>query len=151
MLQRLGITAKMRLVDISQYTNRLWTHDYDVYASTYDFVIPPTLSARNNFHSQAVTTQGSRNYVGVSQPVVDHLIERAEAAQSLDELVAASRALDRVMMWGYYLIPLYAYDARRTVHWEKFGRPPHPQYRPAYPDGWWFDETKAARIKAMTQ
>ncbi|MDG2071604.1 MAG: extracellular solute-binding protein [Pseudomonadales bacterium] len=150
-LQRLGIAAKMRLVDISQYTNRLRSHDYEVYASTYDFVIPPTLSARNNFHSSAVSTQGSRNYVGVSEPVVDHLIERAEAAESLEELVTASRALDRVLMWGYYLIPLYAYDARRTVHWNKFGRPPHPQYRPAYPDGWWIDGAKAARVKAALQ
>ena len=66
-------------------------------------------------------------------------------AETLDELVAASRALDRVLMWDYLLIPLYAYDARRTVHWDKFGRPPHPKYRPAYPDGWWYDEARAAR------
>jgi len=62
-------------------------------------------------------------------------------------LVAASRALDRVMMWGYYLIPLYAYDARRTVYWDKFGIPPQPLYRPAYPDGWWYDEAKAERVR----
>ena len=146
-LQKLGISANMRLVDISQYTNRMRTHDYDVYVSTYDFVIPPTLSARNNFYSAAVSVEGSRNYVGVSEPVVDHLVESAEAAETLEELVAASRALDRVMMWGYYLIPLYAYDARRTVYWDKFGIPPQPLYRPAYPDGWWYDEAKAERVR----
>ena len=139
----------MRLVDISQYINRQRKHDYDVYVHTYDFVIPPTLSARNNFHSSALALEGSRNYVGVNEPVVDRLVEAAEAAQSLSELVAASRALDRVMMWGYYLIPVYAYDPRRTVYWDKFGSPPQPLYRPAFPDGWWYEKDKAERIRQV--
>ncbi|MAI40988.1 MAG: extracellular solute-binding protein [Candidatus Azotimanducaceae bacterium] len=145
-LKKLGIAANMRLVDISQYINRQRKHDYEVYVHTYDFVIPPTLSARNNFHSSALALEGSRNYVGVNEPVVDYLVEAAEGAQSLPELVAASRALDRVMMWGYYLIPVYAYDARRTVYWDKFGSPPQPLYRPAFPDGWWYEKKKAERI-----
>lgn len=147
-LERLGISANIRLVDISQYTNRMRKHDYDAFVQSYDFVIPPTLEARSNFHSSAVMGEGSRNYTGISSPVVDYLIETAEVAETLDELVAASRALDRVLMWDYLLIPLYAYDARRTVHWDKFGRPPHPKYRPAYPDGWWYDEARAARVSA---
>lgn len=150
-LERLGISANIRLVDISQYTNRLRKHDYDAFVQSYDFVIPPTLEARSNFHSSAVMGEGSRNYTGVSSAVIDYLIETAEDAVTLEDLVAASRALDRVLMWNYHLIPLYAYDQRRTVHWEKFGRPPHPKYRPAYPDGWWYDETKAARINAANQ
>ena len=150
-LQQLGIKANIRLVDISQYTNRMRTHDYEMFVQSYDFVIPPTLEARSNFHSSAATAEGSRNYTGVSDPAVDYLIEKSEAAVTLDELVAASRALDRVLMWSYYLIPLYAYDQRRTVHWDKFGRPPHPRYRPAYPDGWWYDEARAARVEAMTR
>ena len=150
-LERLGISASIRLVDISQYTNRMRQHDYDAFVHPYDFVIPPTLSARSNFHSSAVMGEGSRNYTGVSSPVIDYLIETAEAAVTLKDLVAACRALDRVLMWNYHLIPLYAYDARRTVYWDKFGRPPHPKYRPAYPDGWWFDATKAARLAAATE
>ena len=112
-------------------------------------MIPPTLSARNNFHSSALAIEGSRNYVGVNEPVVDYLVEAAEAAESLSDLVAASRALDRVMMWGYYLIPVYAYDARRTVYWDKFGSPPQPSYRPAFPDGWWYEKDKAERISRV--
>jgi len=150
-LERLGISASIRLVDISQYTNRMRQHDYDAFVHPYDFVIPPTLSARSNFHSSAVMGEGSRNYTGVSSPVIDYLIETAEAAVTLKDLVAACRALDRVLMWNYHLIPLYAYDARRTVYWDKFGRPPHPKYRPAYPDGWWFNATKAARLAAATE
>lgn len=150
-LERLGIAAKVRLVDISQYTNRLRKHNYDAFIQSYDFVIPPTLEARSNFHSSAVMGEGSRNYTGVNNSAVDYMIEAAEAATNLDELVAASRALDRVLMWNYHLIPLYAYDPRRTIYWEKFGRPPHPKYRPAFPDGWWFDESKAARLDAALQ
>ena len=84
--------------------------------------------------------------VGVSDPVVDFLVEKAEAAETLDQVIAACRALDRVLLWDHYLIPLYAIDQRRTLHWDKFGRPPEPLYRPAYPDGWWYDESKAARL-----
>lgn len=138
-------------MDISQYTNRMRTHDYDVFVQSYDFTIPPTLEARSNFHSSGVAAEGSRNYTGVSAPVFDYLIEKAEAAVTLDGLVAASCALDRVLMWDYLLIPLYSYDHRQTVHWDKFGRPPHPLYRPTYPDGWWYDEDKAGRIEASRQ
>ncbi len=150
-LERLGISAKIRLVDISQYVNRMRKHDYDVFVQSYDFVIPPTLEARSNFHSSALMGEGSRNYTGVNSPVIDFLIETAEAADTLEELVAASRALDRVLVWNYHLIPLYAYDQRRTVHWEKFGRPPHPKYRPAYPDGWWYDADKATLVETISR
>ena len=150
-LNQLGISANVRLVDISQYTNRMRKHDYDAFVQSYDFVIPPTLESRSNFHSSAVMGEGSRNYTGVNSPVVDYLIETAEQAVTLEELIAASRALDRVLMWNYHLIPLYAYDARRTIHWDKFGRPPHPKYRPAYPDGWWYDKNKAARVSAASK
>lgn len=146
-LNQLGIEANIRLVDIAQYTNRLRQHDYDALIASHDFIVPPTLEVRSNFHSSAANGEGSRNYMGVSNPIVDYLVERAETAETIDQLVAASRALDRVLMWEYLLIPLYGYDERRTVHWDKFGRPPEPLYRPAYPDGWWYDEAKARRIK----
>ena len=91
--------------------------------------------------------EGSRNYMGVSEPVIDFLVKRAAESKTLAQLIDSCRSLDRVLMWNYYLIPLYAYDVRRTVYWDKFGRPPEPLYRPAYPDGWWYDEKKAVRIK----
>jgi microcin C transport system substrate-binding protein len=146
-LERLGIQPSVRLVDISLFTNRIRYHEYEALVQSHDFLMPPTLEVRANFHSTAAGADGSRNYMGVNLPVVDHLIEKAENAYTLEELEAACRALDRVVMWHYYLIPVYAYDERRTVHWDKFGRPPHPLYRPAYPDGWWYDEAKATRIK----
>ena len=145
-LKRLGIEANIRLLDIAQYTNRVRRHDYEALVQSNDFLMPPTLELRSNFHSSAANQEGTRNYTGVSHPAVDYLIERAEAAKTLDEMIAACRALDRVMLWQHHLIPLYAYDARRTVYWDKFGVPPEPRYRPAYPDGWWYDEAKAARL-----
>ena len=92
-LERLGISAKIRLVDISQYVNRMRKHDYDVFVQSYDFVIPPTLEARSNFHSSALMGEGSRNYTGVNSPVIDFLIETAEAADTLEpgQLVCPAR------------------------------------------------------------
>lgn len=145
-LERLGIDANIRLVDVSQYGNRVRRQEYDVLVQDYGILMPPTLELRSHFHSSSTAQEGSRNVTGVSDPVVDHLVETAEAAETLDQVIAACRALDRVLLWDHYLIPLYAIDQRRTLHWDKFGRPPEPLYRPAYPDGWWYDESKAARL-----
>ena len=145
-LERLGIEARIRLVDTSQYTNRVRRREYDGLVQDYGILMPLTLELRSHFHSTSTAKDGSRNITGVSDPVVDHLVESAEAAETLDQVIAACRALDRVLLWDHYLIPLYAIDQRRTLHWDKFGRPPEPLYRPAYPDGWWYDESKAVRL-----
>ena len=145
-LARLGIEANIRLMDVTQYTNRIRRREYDALVRDYGILMPPTLELRSHFHSTSTAREGSRNVTGVSDPVVDHLVESAEAAETLDQVIAACRALDRVLLWDHYLIPLYAIDQRRTLHWDKFGRPPEPLYRPAYPDGWWYDESKAARL-----
>ncbi len=145
-LGRLGIEAKIRLVDTVQYTNRFRRREYDGLVQDYGILMPPTLELRAHFHSTSTAKDGSRNVTGVSDPLVDHLVESAEAAETLDQVIAACRALDRVLLWDHYLIPLYAIDQRRTLHWDKFGRPPEPLYRPAYPDGWWYDESRAARL-----
>ena len=145
-LRQLGIEVRIRLVDVSQYTNRTRHREYEALVQGYGILMPPTLELRSHFHSTSTAREGSRNVVGVSDPVVDFLVEKAEAAETLDQVIAACRALDRVLLWEHYLIPLYAIDQRRTLHWDKFGRPPEPLYRPAYPDGWWYDESKAARL-----
>ena len=73
--------------------------------------------------------------------------QRLDQENSSEQMIASCRALDRVLLWQYYLIPLYAVDLRRTVHWDKFGIPAfEPKYLPAFPDGWWYDPEKAARI-----
>ena len=145
-LERLGIDATLRFIESSQFGYRSRHHDYEALAQGYGMLMPPTLELRSNFHSSGIDTEGSRNWAGVDLPVVDYLIEQAEDASTLEEMVAACQALDRVLMWHYFIVPLQAVEKRRTVFWDKFGIPPEPLYRPAYPDGWWFDEVKAARI-----
>ena len=120
-LRQLGIEARVRLVDVSQYTNRTRHHEYEALVQGYGILMPPTLELRSHFHSTSTGREGSRNVVGVSDPVVDFLVEKAEAAETLDQVIAACRALDRVLLWDHYLIPLYAIDQRRTLHWDKFG------------------------------
>ena len=145
-LARLGIDASLRFIESSQFAFRTRHHDYEALVQGYGTLMPPTLELRSNFHSSGIDTEGSRNWGGVDSQVVDFLVEKAESASTLEEMVAACQALDRVLLWNYHIVPLQAIEKRRTVFWNKFGVPPEPVYRPAYPDGWWYDEASAARI-----
>ncbi len=79
---------------------------------------------------------------------VDFLIDQANLATTMPQIIAACRAIDRVLLWQHYQIPLYVVDRPRTVHWDKFGKPGfEPKYWPAFPDGWWYDEALASRIE----
>ena len=104
------------------------------------------------FHSQwASQVLGRRgNIAGIANPVVDALIAEAIKVTTLEEMAIACRALDRVLLWGFYQIPLDAIAPFRIVYWNKFGRPEREDlsvYLPLFPDGWWYDDTKAARIE----
>ena len=146
-LARLGIDANMRLVESAQYINLMRDYDFDATLKNQDILMPPVIELGPTYHSDTVFEPMSRNTAGVSHPAIDHLIDAAERATTLPEMVAACRALDRVLLWQYYQIPLYAVDLRRTVYWDKFGIPDFAaEYWPAFPDGWWYDEAKAARI-----
>jgi microcin C transport system substrate-binding protein len=99
--------------------------------------------------SQAADTPGSRNYVGIKNPAVDALIDRVIFAKSRAELVAATRALDRVLLWNRYVVPLFTDDRLRAARWDRFGKPdPLPNYGgAAFPAVWWWDAEKAAKIR----
>ncbi len=146
-LKQLGITATIRLVEASQFINLLRDFDFDAVLKNQDILMPPGIELEATYHSESATDPFSRNVAGIGHPVLDHLITQANLATTLEEIVAACRAIDRVLLWQYYQIPLYAVDLRRTVHWDKFGIPDfEAKYWPAFPDGWWYDEAKAARI-----
>ena len=147
-LQRLGIAAELRVVESSQFVNLLRRFDFDAILKNQDILMPPVIELKSTYHSEAAHLPLSRNVAGISDPVLDFLVTEANLVTTLDGMVAACRAIDRVLLWGYYQIPLYAVDRRRTVHWDKFGIPPEPKYWPAFPDGWWYDAAKAARIDA---
>ena len=146
-LERLGITVTVRTVDDPQYENRLRNWDFDIIIASWPQSLSPGNEQRDFWGSPAADTPGSRNYVGIKNPAVDALIERVIFAKDRAELVAATRALDRVLLWNHYVVPQFTHDMSRTARWDRFGRPdPLPKYAAAaFPTVWWWDAQKAAK------
>jgi microcin C transport system substrate-binding protein len=146
-LERLGITVSVRTVDDPQYENRLRNWDYDMIVASWPESLSPGNEQRDYWSSQAADTPGSRNYVGIKNPAVDALIERIIFAKDPGELMAATRALDRVLLWNYYVVPQFTLDKTRTARWDRFSRhDPLPKYgSAAFPTVWWWDAEKASR------
>ncbi|MGZ3310317.1 MAG: extracellular solute-binding protein [Xanthobacteraceae bacterium] len=146
-LERLGISVTVRTVDDPQYENRLRSWDYDIIIASWPESLSPGNEQRDFWSSQAADTPGSRNYIGIKNPAIDALIERVIFAKDRAELVAATRALDRVLLWNHYVVPQFTTDKSRTARWDRFGRPdPLPKYAAAaFPTVWWWDAEKAAR------
>ena len=146
-LARLGIDVTVRSVDDIQYQNRLRNFDFDIIIASWPQSLSPGNEQRDLWSSQAADTHGSRNYVGIKNPAVDALIERVIFAKSRGELVAATRALDRVLLWNHYVVPQFTYDKVCAARWDRFGRPdPLPKYGgSAFPTVWWWDAERAAK------
>jgi microcin C transport system substrate-binding protein len=149
-LARLGIDISVRSVDDIQYENRLRDFDFDIMIATWPQSLSPGNEQRDLWSSQAADTPGSRNYVGIKNPAVDALIDRVIFAKSRADLVAATRALDRVLLWNQYVVPLFTDDRLRAARWDRFGKPDAlPNYGgAAFPAVWWWDAEKAAKIKS---
>jgi microcin C transport system substrate-binding protein len=146
-LIRLGIDVTVRSVDNVQYQNRLQSFDFDIIIASWPQALSPGNEQRDLWSSQAADTPGSRNYVGIKNPAVDALIERVIFAKSRGELVAATRALDRVLLWNHYVVPQFAHNKLWAARWDRFGRPdPLPEYGgAAFPAVWWWDAARAAK------
>jgi microcin C transport system substrate-binding protein len=145
-LKRLGIDASIRLVDESQYINRLRSFDFDMAMLVWGQSESPGNEQRDFWGSTAAKSPGSRNYIGVSDPVVDQLIEAVISAPDRDSLIARTRALDRVLLWGFYVIPGWHLSADRVLYWDKFSYPEVSPKRGVQFDTWWFDEQKASAL-----
>jgi microcin C transport system substrate-binding protein len=147
-LERLGIQMTLRNVDDAQYENRLRSWDYDMIVVTWGQGLSPGNEQRNYWTSQAADIAGSRNYAGIKNPAVDALVDRIIFSKSRADLVAATKALDRVLLWNHYVVPQWTYGKVRSVRWDRFGRPPElPKYGSgAFPTIWWWDETKAGKV-----
>jgi microcin C transport system substrate-binding protein len=150
-LKRLGIAAKLRVVDSAQYQNRMDSFDFDVTVSTFGQSLSPGNEQRDFWGSDKADVNGSRNIIGIKSPVVDALIEKIIMASDRDALVAYTRALDRVLLWGHYVIPHWYVDYYRVAYWDKFGRPAvSPKYALGVLNTWWYDAAKAAKIAGQT-
>jgi len=138
-LATLGIAATLRVVDPVQYKARTETFDFDITMHRMGFEINPGQSLRPYFSSQAAATQGSNNWGGIADPVVDALIEKIIAARSRPELVSACRALDRVLRAGRYWIPQWFRGSHTVAYWDVFEHPAiQPRYALGAPETWWY-------------
>ena len=147
-LERLGIAVSVRTIDPTQYENRLRSWDFDVVVSSWGESLSPGNEQREFWGSQAADMAGSRNIIGIKNPAIDKLIERVIFTRDREDLIAATKALDRVLLWNHYVVPQWNYPKVRTARWDRFGRPPElPKYGlSAFPTIWWFDADRAARI-----
>ncbi|KDE39364.1 MAG: extracellular solute-binding protein [Nitrincola lacisaponensis] len=136
-LERMGIQAQIRVVDISQYINRLREYDFDMIITSYGQSNSPGNEQREYWHSSSAERPGSRNLIGIRNPAVDHLVEQLIQAPDREQLVLRARALDRALQWHHYVIPHYHTNSYRIAYWDKFGI---PETRPKYAigfDTWW--------------
>ncbi len=145
-LERLGITATVRVVDASQYRNRLDEFDFDLVTGIWGQSLSPGNEQREFWGSEAATRSGSRNIIGIADPVIDELIELVITAPDRESLVQRTRALDRVLLWGHYLVPHFHVGEDRIAYWDKFGRPEVTPLRGTQLDTWWIDIDKEAEL-----
>jgi len=146
-LLHLGIKSSIRLVESSQYTNRRRTYNYDAMLQYFAYGFPPSVELRAYFHSDVANMPSSGNWPGIENPVVDAMVTAVLSALTIDELMAAGRALDRTLLWGYYVIPITGIQQPKVVYWNKFGRPPvDAEYNTDFPHTWWWDEAQGLRV-----
>ncbi|WP_419798081.1 MAG: extracellular solute-binding protein [Terasakiella sp.] len=144
-LERLGIEVTLRMVDTAQYKQRTDTFDYDLVVDVFGQSQSPGNEQYSFWSSKTANQPGARNSIGISNDVVDELVELVVNAPNREELVMRTRALDRVLLWGHYVIPNWHLKSARILAWNKFGRPDtYPKYSPGYDAWtfWWLDKEK---------
>ncbi len=148
-LKKIGITLNFRVLDQSSQVERERKFDYDMVTTIWGQSLSPGNEQREYWGSTSAKREGSRNLAGISDPAVDKLIDKVVFAADRETLVAAVRALDRVLLANNYMIPQWYGATDRFVYWDRFGRPDRlPRYNFGFPSVWWFDQAKADRVKA---
>src|SRR6266550_4625434 len=146
-LGTLGIEATLRIVDPVQYRKRVDDFDFDLTIQRFAFSSTPGDSLRSYFFSQAAAMKGSQNVAGISDPVIDALIDKIIAADSRTSLTTACRVLDRVIRTGRYWVPHWHKASHWLAYWDVFGRPAaKPRYARGVPETWWYDRERLAKI-----
>ncbi|MCA3561963.1 MAG: ABC transporter substrate-binding protein [Aestuariivirga sp.] len=148
-LELLGIGVTIKTVDSAQHERRTQTFDFDIMVGSWPQSLSPGNEQRDFWGSQSAKRNGSRNYVGIANPAIDAIVEQLVQAPDRDSLVAACRALDRVLIWNHYVVPMWYSPVTRTARWDRFSRPDQlPLLSTGFPTTWWWDEEKAKKVAA---
>ena len=150
-LKRLGIKTTLRILDRTQFINKIQSFDYDATVITLPQSLSPGNEQRYYWGSKDINAEGSQNYMGISNPAIDEIIEKVINVTSREEQITATRALDRILLHSHYAIPLYHSNTFLVATWNKFSKPkiaPKYDYIFTYgPHFWWFDKEKSDKLK----
>lgn len=147
-LKRAGIDADIRVVDTAQYQVRTDEYDFDMVVLGLTFYPPPGPELKSYYSSAVADTKGQGNFAAIRDPVVDALLDKIVTGTDLPTIQAQTRAMDRVLSWGWYLIPLWYNDSDRVAYWDRFGKPEkRGKYSVGFPETWWIDADKDAQLK----
>jgi microcin C transport system substrate-binding protein len=142
-LKKIGIDARVRTVDASQYTNRARSFDYDMIWNVWAETMNPGNEQADYWGSGSADQQGSRNYAGIANPAIDALVRMIIFAPNRDEQVAAIKAMDRVLLANHYVIPLFYRDTYSIAYWDRITHPArYPDYSLGFPESWWSKDAK---------
>ncbi|MFT6556202.1 extracellular solute-binding protein [Sneathiella sp.] len=149
-LERIGVEAKVRILDVASWQNRLQAFDFDIITRRLSQSAYPGTGLRDWWGSKSADIQGGYNLAGIKNEAIDALVEEVIKAEDIKTLTIAARALDRALMWGHYTIPQWYKASHFIAYWDKFGRPDKtpPGYNRSVLDTWWIDTEKAAAIDA---
>jgi microcin C transport system substrate-binding protein len=145
-LATVGIEMTIRSVDSSQFINRVRKRDFDMIHTGWAQSLSPGNEQLEYFGSKSADQDGSKNYGGIKNPAVDFVINEIIYNKGRDDLVAATKALDRLLLWNHYVVPGWTLSYERIARWDRFSYPdPLPKYSTGLPTIWWWDEAKAAK------
>ena len=145
-LKRIGIEMSFRVLDTPQYINRVQNRDYEMTTLAWPQSLSPGNEQRDFWGSEAADRNQSRNFAGIKDKGVDALIDKVIFADTREDLIAATKALDRVLLAHHYVVPQWYLDLFRTARWDRFSHPQNmPQYTHGFPQIWWWDAAKAAK------
>jgi microcin C transport system substrate-binding protein len=146
-LKLIGVEMKLRLVDVSTYQERVDQYDYDMIVANNPQSPTPGNEQRDMWSTAAANMKGSRNIAGIHEKPIDEIIEKIVESKDYKTLITTTKALDRLLLWGYYMIPAWASDNILIAFWDRFGRPnTTPPYNPVTSNAWWIDVSKEEKL-----
>jgi microcin C transport system substrate-binding protein len=144
----LGFEVIVRTIDPAQYERRLQSFDFDIIWGGWAQSLSPGNEQRDYWGSESADRNGSRNYCGIKNPAIDELIDKVIYAETRKELITACKALDRVLLWNFYVVPMWHVPYERIARWDRFGHPETmPTQSTGFPSIWWWDEERAKKVK----